>query len=85
MNASMKSLRSLVLTLVVRAFPAFLSSQANPNSLNVGVAQMNGKIRRLRVIQQRRWLTLLSLWLTPEYSRQRSPSSRHAQSWRAMR
>ena len=38
MNASTKSLRSLVLMVVVGAFPAFLSSQANPNSLNVGVA-----------------------------------------------
>jgi hypothetical protein len=45
MNAKMKSLRCLVLTLVVGAFPAFLSSQANPNPLNVGVAQVNGKIR----------------------------------------
>src|ERR1035438_2581812 len=45
MNAKTKSLRSLVLMLVVGAFPAFLSSQANPNPLNVGVAQVNGKIR----------------------------------------
>jgi len=30
---------------VVGAFPTFLSSQANPSSLNVGVAQVNGKIR----------------------------------------
>jgi hypothetical protein len=45
MNAKMKSLRCLVLTLVVGAFPAFLSSQANPNPLNLGVAQVNGKIR----------------------------------------
>jgi hypothetical protein len=40
----MKSLRSLVLVLAVGAFPAFLNSQAMPNSLNVGVAQLNGKI-----------------------------------------
>jgi len=45
MNARMKSLRSLVLMVVVGAFPAFLSSQANPSSLNVGVAQVNGRIR----------------------------------------
>jgi hypothetical protein len=40
----MKSLRSLVLLLAVGAFPAFLSAQENPNSFNVGVAQVNGKI-----------------------------------------
>lgn len=45
MNASTKSLRSLVLMVVVGVFPAFLSSQANPNSLSVGVAQVNGKLR----------------------------------------
>jgi len=44
MTANMKSLRSLVLLLAVGAFPAFLSSQANPNSLNVGVAQVNGEL-----------------------------------------
>jgi hypothetical protein len=45
MNEGTKSLRSLVLMVAVGAFPAFLSAQANPNSLNVGVAQVNGKIR----------------------------------------
>jgi len=45
MNASIKSLRGLVLMVVVGAFPSFLRSQANPNSLNVAVAQVNGKIR----------------------------------------
>ncbi len=44
MNKNMKSLRSLVLILAVGAFPAFLSAQANPNSFNVGVAQVNGKV-----------------------------------------
>jgi hypothetical protein len=41
----MKSLRSLVLMLAVGAFPAVLTAQANPNPLNVGVAQVNGEIR----------------------------------------
>jgi hypothetical protein len=40
----MKFLRSLVLMLAVGAFPAILSSQTHPDSLNVGVAQVNGKI-----------------------------------------
>jgi hypothetical protein len=44
MNGNMKSLRMLVLLLAVGAFPAFLSAQASPNSFNVGVAQVNGKI-----------------------------------------
>ena len=44
MNKNMKSLRSLVLMLAVGAFPAFISAQANPNSFNVGVAQVSGKI-----------------------------------------
>src|SRR5271167_1838481 len=44
MNKNMKSLRSLVLLLAVGAVPAFLSAQANPNSFNVGVAQVSGNI-----------------------------------------
>jgi hypothetical protein len=40
----MKHLKSLILLSVVGAFPALLSSQANPNPLNVGVAQVNGEI-----------------------------------------
>jgi hypothetical protein len=44
MNQNMKFLRGLVLILAVGAFPAFPSAQANPNSFNVGVVQVNGKI-----------------------------------------
>jgi hypothetical protein len=44
MNKNMKSLRNLVLLLTVGVSAAFLSAQANPNSFNVGVAQLNGKI-----------------------------------------
>jgi hypothetical protein len=40
----MKSLRSLVLLLAVGALPAFLTAQENPNSFNVGVAQVSGEI-----------------------------------------
>jgi len=40
----MKFLRGLVLMLAFGACPAILSSQAHPDSLNVGVAQVNGKI-----------------------------------------
>ncbi len=44
MNENMKSLRILVLALVVGTFSA-LSSQAKAESLNVGVAAVNGKIQ----------------------------------------
>jgi len=44
MTANMKSLRILVLVLVVGAFSA-LSSQAKAESLNAGVAAVNGKIQ----------------------------------------
>ena len=40
----MKFLRSLVVLLAVGAIPAVLSAQANSNSFNAGVAQLNGKI-----------------------------------------
>lgn len=40
----MKSLRSLVLVLTVGVFPAVMNSQANPHSLNVGVARVNGEV-----------------------------------------
>jgi hypothetical protein len=45
MNANMKSLKSLALLLVVGAVSAFLSSQAKAESLNAGVAAVNGKIQ----------------------------------------
>jgi hypothetical protein len=44
MNANMKSLKTLALLLVVGAFSA-LSSQAKAESLNAGVADVNGKIQ----------------------------------------
>ncbi len=40
----MKTLRSLVVLLAVGAIPACLSAQANSNSYNAGVAQVNGRI-----------------------------------------
>src|SRR5271167_2624974 len=40
----MEFLRSLALMLAVGAFPAILSSQARPDSLNVGVGQVDGRI-----------------------------------------
>jgi hypothetical protein len=43
-NKNMKSLRSLALLLAVGVVPAFLSAQANSNSLTIRVAQLKGKI-----------------------------------------
>jgi len=45
MNANMKSLKTLPLLLVVGAVSALLSSQAKAESLNAGVAAVNGKIQ----------------------------------------
>jgi hypothetical protein len=47
MNANMKPLRILALLVVVGAFTALLSSQAKADSLNAGVAGVNGKVQLL--------------------------------------
>jgi hypothetical protein len=46
-NSNIKSLRSLALVLAVGVVPAFLSAQANPNSLTIRIAQLKGKITLL--------------------------------------